>query len=235
MSVAVVVVGAGRGRRLGGEVPKQYLPLAGPCALRRCIETFLAVPAIDAIVPVIHPDDEALCRDALDGLDHHALREPVPGAETRASSVRRGLEALAADAPGQVLIHDAARPFVPLSVVTDVIAALRGPAATDGACAALRVVDTIWRAGEDVDTPPQIVSREGLWRAQTPQGFDFAAILGAHRAHDNAATDDVAVAVAAGLRVRFVPGSEQNYKITGAADLERAIADAKALDGVAVR
>lgn len=230
MSVAVVIVGAGRGRRLGGEVPKQYLPLAGPCALRRCVETFLAVPEVSTVVPVIHPADAELCREALHGVDASRLMPPVHGAETRTLSVRRGLEALVPYAPDDVLIHDAARPFVSPSLIGGVIDALRGPDGGEGACAGLPVVDTIWRAGAGEGARPELVPRDGLWRAQTPQGFGFAAILAAHRSHTEEATDDVAVAVAAGLRVRFVPGSERNYKVTTAADLERATADAEALD-----
>jgi 2-C-methyl-D-erythritol 4-phosphate cytidylyltransferase / 2-C-methyl-D-erythritol 2,4-cyclodiphosphate synthase len=136
--------------------------------------------------------------------------------------VRCGLEALAAHAPERVLIHDAARPFVTGAVIEGVVAALEGAAA---ACPALPVVDALWRAEGGMAAEP--VPRAELWRAQTPQGFDFATILAAHRAlagapGSAAAADDVEVARGAGVEVRLVPGDERNFKITTAADLERA-------------
>lgn len=218
MSVAALIVAAGRGRRLGAPTPKQYIPLNGPPALRRSVAALLAAPGVTRALVVIHPDDADLYAEAMDGLDDSRLGGWVAGGATRAASVREGLEALAAEAPDRVLIHDAARPFVPQAVIAAVIAALED---CDGACAALPVVDALWRAeGDDMATDS--VPRDGLWRAQTPQGFRFAPILAAHRNADPDAADDVAVARAAGLRVRFVPGSEANYKITTAADLERA-------------
>jgi 2-C-methyl-D-erythritol 4-phosphate cytidylyltransferase len=93
----------------------------------------------------------------------------------------------------------------------------------DGAFAALPVVDALWSSSGELAQSP--VPRDGLWRAQTPQGFDFAKILQAHQSHDGSGADDVAVARDAGLNVRLIPGSEANYKITTAADLDRAIRD----------
>jgi len=224
-SVGIVIVAAGRGRRLGAETPKQYIELAGACSLRRVAETFLCIGHIRFIVPVIHPGDADLCAKALAGLDDARLMPAVDGGETRAQSVRRGLEALEPHSPDLVLIHDAARPFVPVAVIEDVIAAL---GTSDGALAALPVVDALWR--EEGGGAGDPVTRTGLWRAQTPQGFDFAKILAAHRAHDGTGADDVAVAREAGIAVRLVPGSERNYKITTADDLDRAMADVDAFD-----
>lgn len=225
MSVAAIIVAAGRGRRLGGETPKQYIPLAGRCALRRSVEAFLAVDAIRAVLPVIHDDDRDLCGHALADLHDPRVMPAVPGGATRALSVCEGLEALAPQRPAGVLIHDAARPFVPPSVIEGVIAAL---ARSDGACAALPVVDAVWRSERGMAAEP--VPREGLWRAQTPQGFAFDAILTAHRTHGGGGVDDVAVAREAGIGVTLVPGSERNYKITTAADLQQAMRDVQALD-----
>lgn len=225
MTVAVVIVAAGRGRRLGAEIPKQYIPLGDACSLRRVAETFLALNAVRWIVPVIHPDDRALSSDALDGLQDARLMPAVDGAETRAKSVRCGLERLATHDPECVLIHDAARPFLPTSVITDVIDALRH---NDGACAALPLVDALWTSKGGAAVTP--VPRDGVWRAQTPQGFSFAKILTAHRNHDGNAADDVAVAKEAGLDVTFVRGAEQNYKITTSDDLARANRDVQVLD-----
>jgi 2-C-methyl-D-erythritol 4-phosphate cytidylyltransferase len=216
--VAIILVAAGRGRRLGGEIPKQYIPLHGVSSLRRCAEIFLSVEGVGIVLPVIHPDDADLCRTALDGLSDERLMAPVHGGETRAASVKYGLEALESMAPSKVLIHDAARPFVSDRIIGDVIAALDE---IEGAFAALPVVDALWASDDGEATRP--VPRDGLWRAQTPQGFDFERILAAHRAHDGSGADDVAVAREAGMRVRIVPGSERNFKITTQADLERAL------------
>jgi 2-C-methyl-D-erythritol 4-phosphate cytidylyltransferase len=217
MLTAAVIVAAGRGHRLGGDLPKQYAALAGSCPLRLCVDRFLAVERIDAVQAVIHPDDHELYSEALRGVNDPRLLDPAGGGETRAASVMKGLEALAPLAPDRVLIHDAARPFVPIAVIGAVIDALdRAP----GAFAALPVVDALWRAEDDRALGP--VPRDGLWRAQTPQGFHFERILAAHRGRAGDAADDVAVARAAGLEVRIVLGAEANYKITTGADLARA-------------
>ncbi len=218
--VAAVIVAAGRGSRFGNETPKQYLPLHGQCALRRSIMAFLAVPEIAMVCAVINPDDMALYREAVAGLDEPRLLPPTQGGSTRAHSVRLGLESMCDTRPDLVLIHDAARPFVSQRVICNVIAALDD---CDGACAALPVVDALWKTVEGLAATP--VARDGLWRAQTPQGFRFARILEAHRTSDGSAADDVEVARQHGLSVRMVPGSERNYKITTPADLERALAD----------
>lgn len=225
MSIAVVIVAAGRGRRLGGEVPKQYIPLAGACSLRRSVEAFLQVDTVDHVRAVINAEDEDLCAAALGPVSDPRLLAPVHGGTTRAHSVSLGLESLDSHAPDLVLIHDAARPFISKGVITAVVAGL---AAADGACAALPLVDALWKSEDGHAGEP--VPREGLWRAQTPQGFRFDRILEAHRQHDGSGADDVAVAREAGLDVRFVPGSERNYKITTAADLERALVDLQLIE-----
>ncbi|WP_342078396.1 2-C-methyl-D-erythritol 4-phosphate cytidylyltransferase [Yoonia sp. SS1-5] len=217
---AVLIVAAGRGRRLGGTIPKQYIPIEGLCALRRTVDLFLSLPQINSITTVIHPDDKALYDAAVDGLVDHKLREPVPGGETRAASVRNGLTSLDHMAPDLVLIHDAARPFIAPVIVENTIKAL---GSHQGACVALPVVDALWRS--DGDLAASSIPRDGLWRAQTPQGFHFAAIRAAHADHDGTGADDVFVARAAGIPVAFVLGDEANYKITTAADLERAKRD----------
>ena len=212
-----LVVGAGRGHRFGGDIPKQYCRLDGEPVLRHTLRAFASHPAVDAVQPVIHPDDIEFFREAADGL---GVREAVAGGESRQDSVRLGLEHIAADAPDMVLIHDAARPFVSADVVTRVLDAL---GETPGAIPALPVTDTLKR-GDDTGTGvAETVSRDGLWRAQTPQGFRFADILAAHRAViGEALTDDAAVAEHAGLRVAIVQGSEENVKITTTEDLAKA-------------
>lgn len=214
---AGLIVAAGRGERLGGTVPKQYLPIGRRAMLRRSIETLLAVDGLEAILVVIHPEDAARYGAAVEGLADPRLLAPAMGGADRAASVRAGLEALVPRAPDRVLIHDAARPFLPAAVAAAVLAALEDAAA---AFPALPVVDALWRA--ESGHAGAAVPRDGLWRAQTPQGFRFDAILAAHRAHTGTALDDVAVAHAAGLATRVVPGDEANFKITTPADLARA-------------
>ncbi|MEO0918947.1 MAG: 2-C-methyl-D-erythritol 4-phosphate cytidylyltransferase, partial [Pseudomonadota bacterium] len=114
--------------------------------------------------------------------------------------------------------HDAARPFMPFEVVARVIKTLESQ---DGACAALPVFDALWM--ERRGMADHSVSREGLWRAQTPQGFRFDAILAAHRATDGEEADDVAVARKAGIDVQLVQGAEIGFKITTQDDLARAL------------
>jgi 2-C-methyl-D-erythritol 4-phosphate cytidylyltransferase/2-C-methyl-D-erythritol 2,4-cyclodiphosphate synthase len=212
-----LIVAAGRGQRFGGEVPKQYLGLGGAAVLRHCLVTFLAHPRVGEAQVVIHPDDRALYDAAVQGLD---LPPPVRGGATRQDSVRLGLESLEKRAPDLVLIHDAARPFVDAGIVDRTLDAL---AKAPGAVAAVKVADTIKRAGKD-DTVAGTVDRAALWRAQTPQGFRFREILTAHRAAAGKGelTDDAAVAERAGLAVALVAGSEDNFKVTTMDDLNRA-------------
>lgn len=211
-----LIVAAGRGQRAGGGLPKQYRTLAGQSVLRRSCLAFLGHERIDAVRVVIHPDDRVAYEEAVAGL---AVMPPVIGGETRHDSCRNGLEALVDSPPRAVLIHDAARPFADAPTIGRVLDALDlGPAAV----AAVPVTDTLKKAGADnrVDTT---VDRKGLWRAQTPQGFDYSAILDAYRRAGAAAlTDDAAVAEAAGLPVTLVEGSEDNFKITRDEDFRRA-------------
>ncbi len=217
MRVAVLIVAAGRGRRFGSETPKQYVPIAGICALRRCLDTFLSLESTAMVQVVIHPDDIATYGAAVAGADDARLLPAVPGADTRAQSVTCGLRALEPHAPDVVLVHDAARPFVTPRVIGDVLAALE---TCEAAFAALPVVDALWQSNGDKATHP--VPRDGLWRAQTPQGFAFDALLGAHLAYTGDAADDVEIARAMGMEVQLVTGDAVNFKVTTPDDLARA-------------
>ena len=211
-----LIVGAGRGHRFGGDVPKQYCALDGEPVLRHTLRAFTDHPGIDHVQPVIHPDDIELYRTAAAGLD---IREPVWGGASRQDSVRLGLEHIAGLGPDLVLVHDAARPFVSGAVISRVLTALESHG---GAIPALAVTDTLKHAG-DAGRIDATVPRDGLWRAQTPQGFRFAELLAAHHAAaGEALTDDAAVAERHGLSVVIIDGSEENVKITTAADLDKA-------------
>lgn len=223
MSVAALIVAAGRGSRArgAGEPPKQYALIGGAPVLARTLAAFAAHPSIDLIQVVIHPDDRESYLAAV--ADAGAKLLPaVPGGASRQRSVLNGLEALAAHQPRAVLIHDAARPFVTPDIVDRVLSAL---ASSPGALAAEPVADTLKRATPD-NLVAGTVDRDGLWRAQTPQGFAFEAILAAHRRAAAAGrddfTDDAAIAEWDGLSVALVRGSAQNAKITTAEDLAMA-------------
>jgi 2-C-methyl-D-erythritol 4-phosphate cytidylyltransferase/2-C-methyl-D-erythritol 2,4-cyclodiphosphate synthase len=202
--IAVLIVAAGKGERAGTSLPKQYERLAGRPMLRRTVEAFSGF----SVQVVIGPGQEELAAKALAGL---TLPAPVTGGATRQESVRRGLEALAKDAPDFVLIHDAARPLVSSKVIQAVVTALESGA--DGALPMVAVSDTLRR--KDDGGRWTLVPRDSLYRAQTPQGFVYDKIFAAHRAHaQEDVTDDVALAELAGLKVQMVEGEEKNIKVT---------------------
>ena len=232
-TTAAVIVAAGRGTRAssGAEVPKQYLPLAGTPVLAHSLRVLSVHPLIDTALVVISPDDAELYERTASPFAGRLLR-PVPGGATRQASVLAGLEALGARSPDRVLIHDAARPFLDADLVGELIAALDTSA---GAIAAEPVSDTLKQASAD-GTIARTVDRAGLWRAQTPQAFRYAAILEAHRRAAAAGrsdfTDDAGLAEWAGLAVKLVASSARNMKLTTAADIElaeRLLAPASAL------
>ena len=175
------------------------------------MHAFSSHPGVDRVVLVMHPDD--ISRGVWPG---HLPVEIATGGASRAESVLAGLEYVEASSD-HVLIHDVARPLVRAPVVTRVLEALaEGPAAAP----ALGVTDALWAGSDGCVT--DIQDRTGLYRAQTPQGFETEAILAAHRAHTGLAADDVEVALAAGIPVTIVPGDEDNMKITVPGDFARA-------------
>jgi len=212
-----LIVAAGRGHRAGGKIPKQYRMLAGESILRRSCMAFLGHPRVAGVRVVIHPDDRPLYDAATDGL---SLLAPAIGGAARDESCRNGLESLAKDPPRLVLIHDAARPLADRPIIDRLVEALETvPAAVPG----IPVSDALKKTSGPQRLVVDTVPRDDLWRAQTPQGFDYAAILDAYRRVDTRGLpDDAAVAEAAGLPVRLVAGSEDNIKITGEEDFRRA-------------
>jgi 2-C-methyl-D-erythritol 4-phosphate cytidylyltransferase/2-C-methyl-D-erythritol 2,4-cyclodiphosphate synthase len=222
VTVAALIVAAGRGSRAAGKdsPPKQYCLIGGVPIIARAIAAFAQHPGIGDIVVVIHADDETIYRAASEPFAAR-LRKPVQGGARRQDSVRAGLEALADAPPSSVLIHDAARPFVKPDLISRVIAGLD---AHQGALPCLPVTDTLkWIAdGRVIGT----AERDQLWRAQTPQGFTFDAILAAHRAAANEPsrefTDDAGIAEWFGLDVALVEGAEDNRKLTTAEDVKLA-------------
>ncbi|MEX1234591.1 MAG: bifunctional 2-C-methyl-D-erythritol 4-phosphate cytidylyltransferase/2-C-methyl-D-erythritol 2,4-cyclodiphosphate synthase [Roseovarius sp.] len=211
MTLAILIVAAGRGTRAGTDLPKQWQPLAGARVIDWTIRAFQQMSEVDHIIIALHPDD-------IEGYSAPPGVHATKGGATRAASVRAGLEALEGMGCSRVLIHDVARPCATPALIRRVLAALEGGAIA--AAPALPVTDALWTGANGCVTGTQ--ERAGLFRAQTPQGFEFAAILSAHRNHAGDAADDVAVARAAGLDVVIVPGDEDNLKITYPPDFARA-------------
>lgn len=213
MTTAAIIVAAGRGTRAntGSEAPKQWRLLAGRPVVAHALAAFAGLRR----VLVIHPDDRALAEAVAESVGGDAMI--VAGGASRSASVRAALEALAGLGVTRVLIHDGARPLVSPALIGRVLAALEQ---APGAAPALSVTDALWTGAEGLVTGTR--DRGGLFRAQTPQGFDYAAILAAHRAHKGEAADDVEVARAAGLDVVMVEGEEANLKLTFPADFQRA-------------
>ncbi len=216
----VVVPAAGRGTRFGGDVPKQYVTVAGRSILAHTLAALSAHPGVAGVV-LVH-GDEAVADDVEAAMHGKPLRR-TPGGATRADSVLAGLAALpdSVRPDGFVLVHDAARPNL---AATDLDALLeRGRADPVGAILAAPVRDTLKRAGDDggIDgTEP----RERLWRALTPQLFrrlQLARALEAASEQALAVTDEAMAMERQGARPLLVEGREDNFKITTPADLER--------------
>lgn len=210
--VAAVVVAAGQGLRAGGSVPKQFAQWRGAPLVRHSVKR-MADAGIAPIVVAIPENWRATAEESLAGISDVRL---VAGGATRQLSVRAALEALEADAPDLVLIHDAARPDLPESVIVALVEALTRH---EAAIPVLPVVDSLVRGGDGMMLEP--ARREGLYRVQTPQAFRYPVILAAHRAWQGEAEagDDAQVAVAAGHAVALVQGEERLRKVTFASDL----------------
>src|SRR5688572_30006237 len=215
---AAILVAAGRGLRAGVGGPKQYREIGGQTVIFRAMEAFCRHPDVFAVQPVVNPDDAAIFNEAVVGLRH---QPPTNGGATRQASVHAGLEALAAEKPDIVLIHDAARPFVTPTVISRAIDAA---GRTGAAVPAIPVTDTIKQVDDtgNVEATPE---RARLRIAQTPQAFRFEVILDAHRraARDGRSdfTDDAALAEWAGLTVATFEGDHLNMKLTTPEDFAR--------------
>ena len=217
-----VVVAAGRGERAGQQGgPKQYRMIGGKPVLRHALESYLRHPKIRRVIAVIHADDRALFEAASAGLDAGRLAF-VTGASDRQGSVLKGLDALSGEPPDFVLIHDGVRPFCDAAIIDRAMEAL-GP--DNGVLAAVPVSDTL-KKGDPSALVAGTLPRDGLFAAQTPQGFPFSAILEAHRKAETSGlrhfTDDAAIAEWAGLPVRLIAGSPDNFKITWPRDIAMA-------------
>lgn len=221
MTVAAVIVAGGSGLRAGGERPKQYQLIGGRPVIWWTCRAFLEHPGIDHVQPVIGEGHEQMFAEAVKGLD---IPRPVIGGSTRQDSCRIGIESVARHAPAKVLIHDAARPFVPPALIEDVIAWLdRFPAVVPG----MPVAETLKFAPGGMVS--RTVDRASIWSAQTPQGFAYDGILAAYRRAEaeqtQGLTDDASVAETAGIAISMIPGAFENRKLTTAEDIVMADRD----------
>ncbi|WP_328299514.1 2-C-methyl-D-erythritol 4-phosphate cytidylyltransferase [Streptomyces sp. NBC_00435] len=222
---AAVIPAAGRGVRLGPGAPKALRTLGGIPMLVHAVRAMARSRAVALVVVVAPPADTAEVRRLL---DEHALPDRteilvVPGGETRQESVRAGLDALP-DGVTAVLVHDAARPLVPVETVDSVVEAVR-----DGAPAvvpALPLADTVKEVepGDPGEPEPVVATpvRSRLRAVQTPQGFDLATLLRAHEkvaVDGEGATDDAGMVEQLGVTVVVVPGHEEAFKVTRPLDL----------------
>lgn len=215
--VVALLVAAGQGSRAGGDMPKQFRQIAGKPVLAHAVDALAAHAPIDAILLVVGAGQEEAVRALLPG---RPIAGIVAGADSRRGSVRAGLEAMAASGGAErVLIHDAARPFLPGEVIDRLLSALDLHA---GAVPALPVADTLVRGDEGRAGP--VVDRSALFRVQTPQAFHFDAILAAHRRwdEDREATDDAQMLREQGHDVILVEGDERLEKLTYPQDFARA-------------
>ncbi|MEU2430777.1 MULTISPECIES: 2-C-methyl-D-erythritol 4-phosphate cytidylyltransferase [unclassified Streptomyces] len=234
---AVVIPAAGRGVRLGPGAPKALRALGGTPMLIHAVRAMAASRAVALVVVVAPPDGAGEVKNLL---DDHALPERtdylvVPGGDTRQESVRLGLEALP-ETVTTVLVHDAARPLVPVDTVDAVIEAVR-----DGAVAvvpALPLADTVKQVEPREKGEPEPVvatpERARLRAVQTPQGFDRETLVRAHETVTDDVTDDASMVEQLGAPVVVVPGHEEAFKVTRPLDLvlaEAVLARRRANDG----
>ena len=220
MDVVGMIVAAGRGYRAGGELPKQYETFKNTRMLTITITALLKSTKIDAIMVVINPLDINLYTDSVKNIISDRLLPYCFGGSERSDSVRLGLKVLEKYNPQKVLIHDAARPFIDTKTINRVLKALKSNTAV---LPVLPICDAIWKKTKpkhkSMHTSPG-PDRTNLFRAQTPQGFDYLTICSAYTKTNRSALDDIAIAYDAGIPITTVLGDEGNYKITSIAQLK---------------
>ncbi|MBM9438908.1 2-C-methyl-D-erythritol 4-phosphate cytidylyltransferase [Actinacidiphila bryophytorum] len=218
LRTAAVIPAAGRGVRLGPGAPKALRTLAGVPILVHAVRAMARARAVTVIVVVAPPDGAAEVRALLDanGLPESTDIRVVPGGEERQDSVRLGLAALPDDVD-VVLVHDAARPLVPVETVEAVVDAVRGgaPAVVPG----LPLADTVKSVDPETGAVTGTPQRALLRAVQTPQGFDRAVLAKAHATVTGAVTDDAGMVEQTGVPVLVVPGHEEAFKVTRPLDL----------------
>ncbi len=216
--VCAVIVGGGKGKRMKAGINKQYIKLAGKEIIIWTLEAFENCSSVDEIILVLPEDEIHSFKDGpLKIYTISKLKAIVPGGEERQESVYNGLNACSSETD-IVLIHDGARPFVPIDIINTSIDAAR----KYGACtAAVRVKDTI-KKEDDKGFAEVGPDRSMLWSVQTPQVFKYSLIMKAHRdarRQEIIATDDTALAEQVGYKAKLIEGSYYNIKITTPEDI----------------
>ena len=212
-----LVPAAGLGARMGGELPKQYLPLAGQPMIYHALATLCANPEINMVVVVLAPDDAHFARYDWAGFGTK-LQPLYCGGATRAESVLNGLIVAELEPDDWVLVHDAARPCLSRAQLSRLIAQVRDDEV--GGLLAVAVADTLKRA-DDAGRVKSTERREGLWQAQTPQMFRAGLLLQALVAQPDV-TDDASAIEALGLRPKLVMSESTNFKVTYPEDIKLA-------------
>jgi 2-C-methyl-D-erythritol 4-phosphate cytidylyltransferase / 2-C-methyl-D-erythritol 2,4-cyclodiphosphate synthase len=212
-----LIMAAGRGQRVGGALPKQYLHIKGRSILSQAISAFLNHPDVDAVRVVIGVNDEGFYTQAISSFNGLKLLPPIVGGAERSVSVRLGLESLEDFLPDNVLIHDGARPFVSQELISKVVQTLKHH---KGVIPGVAVVDTLKRAPQKAIEAT--IDRRDIYQAQTPQGFDYSTILAAHQKlqHVPNLTDDASLLEYLAIPVQIVEGETKNRKITTSEDIE---------------
>lgn len=212
-----LVPAAGSSARMGGELPKQYLPVAGQPLIYHALATLCANPDIRMVFVVLAPDDVVFARHNWSAFNGK-LQPLFCGGATRAESVLNGLMAAELELDDWVLVHDAARPCLSGEQLARLIAELRDDDV--GGLLAVPVADTLKRA-DDANRVASTERREALWQAQTPQMFRTGLLLQALRTTPNV-TDDASAVEALGLKPKLVASDSSNFKVTYPEDIKLA-------------
>ncbi len=219
--ISVILVAAGKGVRMKGNVPKQYMDIAGQPLIAITLNAFDACPAVDTICLVLSESDIPYFKQSvLPGLSIRSSLVLAAGGDHRQASVYNGLLKLN-DTGGIVLIHDGVRPFVTLQLIMNCI---EGAKKTGACIAGIPAFDTLKRV-DSIGKILQTVKRDDIILAQTPQAFSFELIKNAHelcKRDGIRATDDASIAEYAGIPVTVVRGLRENIKITTPEDLKMA-------------
>ena len=215
MKVGAIIPAAGRGKRIGASVPKQFLEIQGKPLLHHTLTVFASCKLIDYVVLVMpRADVDEMGEDWLN--KYAIVREVVVGGEQRQDSVYNGFNSLE-EGTDIVVVHDGVRPFTTPQMITATVEAAQQHGA---AITAIPVSDTVKQAADGF--VKQTVSRDGLWRVQTPQAFQYGLLQQAFKKAKKDSyygTDEGSLVEYLGERVKIVPGSELNIKITRKEDL----------------
>jgi 2-C-methyl-D-erythritol 4-phosphate cytidylyltransferase len=220
MKTVVIIPAGGTGRRMGGEIPKQYLSLAGIPILVHTLKEFQRSPIVDEILLVVPGGDVAeVRRDVVERYDFSRVSLVIAGGRERQDSVRNAL-VYVRDEHEIILVHDGVRPFVTGALIERAVAGAKAFGAVTVGVPVRDTVKAVDAAGRVVKT----VLREGLWLTQTPQAFRREVILAAYEraaADGFYGTDDASLVERMGIPVRMIPGDVDNIKVTTPEDLAR--------------